>query len=136
VPGVAGYTYSLLPSISERDLHEWEPFSRPGDALMDPRFRAAVERSLGGEANFWSVVFGGPAALSLFPVDGLLFVGEPWKQSEARKAYPGCGLGRDRGTQEAHFLPACAAVEARRVRRIDKRTSVPGPARVERPEQT
>jgi hypothetical protein len=54
---------------------------------MDPRFLAAVERSMGGEAKFWNVVFrdptGRPAAAAvfpLFPIDGLLFVREPWKR--------------------------------------------------------
>ena len=84
--GPARYTCSLLPSISARDLREWQPFAQPGDAAMDPRFLTAVERSMGGEAKFWNVVFcdptGRPAAaafLSLFPMDGLLFIQEPWK---------------------------------------------------------
>jgi hypothetical protein len=87
VPGLAGYTYSLLSSISERDLREWDPFARPGDAAMDPRFLATLERSMGSGAKFWNVVFHGPAGqpaaaavLSLFPIDGLLFVQEPWKK--------------------------------------------------------
>jgi hypothetical protein len=87
VPGPAGYSFSLLPSITQRDAREWEPFARPGDAVMDPRFLAAVEKSMGGEAQFWNVVFRGPAGrpaaaafLSLFPIDGLLFLAEPWKK--------------------------------------------------------
>src|SRR5258708_9246260 len=77
----AGYTFSLLQSISARDAREWRPFAGLGDAVMDPRFLAAVERSMGSEAKFWNVVIrdpgGRPAAaavLSLFPIDGLLFV--------------------------------------------------------------
>jgi predicted N-acyltransferase len=87
LPGPVGYTYSLLRSISGRDVREWEPFVRPGDAVMDQRFLAAVERSMGGEAKLWNVVFrdpaGRPAAaavLSLFRIDGLLFVQQPWKK--------------------------------------------------------
>ena len=81
VPGPVGCTYSLLRSISGRDVREWAPFVGPGDAVMDQRFLAAVERSMGSEAQFWNVVVrdpaGRPAAaavLSLFPIDGLLFV--------------------------------------------------------------
>ena len=97
VPGLAGYTCSLLPSISQREVREWEPFVRPGDAVMDPRFLAAVERSMGGEAQFRNVVCRDPAGvpaaaavLSLFPIDGLLFVQEPWKKwaQSLRQRFP------------------------------------------------
>src|SRR5262249_57402719 len=50
---------------------------------------------------------------------------------DAGKVHLSCGLERDLKTQEAHFLPARAAVETRQVARIDQRMSVPRPARVE-----
>jgi len=122
LPGMAGYTYSLLPSISERDESEWQPFARPGDAVMDPRFLAAVERSMGGEAKFWNVVVrdpaGEPAAaavLSLFPMDGLLFVREPWKHwvQSLRQWFPHffkvkvlfCGCPVSTGESHLRFAP-------------------------------
>ena len=97
--GQVGHTCSLLRSISERDEREWGPFVRPGDAVMDRRFLAAVERSMGDQAKFWNVVVrdgaGRPAAaavLSLFPIDGLLFVQGPWKQwaQSLRRWLPYC----------------------------------------------
>jgi hypothetical protein len=119
---LAGYTCSLLPSISERDLREWEPFVRPGDAAMDPRFLATVERSMGGEAKFWNVVVRGPAGqpaaaavLSLFPIDGLLFIQEPWKKwiQSLRRLSPGflevkvlfCGCPVSTGQSHLRFAP-------------------------------
>jgi hypothetical protein len=122
VPGLAGYTCSLLPSISERDTRAWEPFVRPDDAVMDPRFLAAVERSMGGEAKFWYVVFRGPAGrpaaaavLSLFAIDGLLFVQGPWKKwvQSLRQWFPRflkvkvlfCGCPVSTGQSHLRFAP-------------------------------
>jgi predicted N-acyltransferase len=112
----------VLPSIAKRDLREWEPFARPGDAVMDPRFLAAVERSMGEEAQFWNVLFHGPAGqpaaaavLSLFSIDGLLFVGEPWKKwvQSLRRWFPPllrvkalfCGLPVSTGQSHLRFAP-------------------------------
>ncbi len=119
---LAGYTCSLLRSISQRDLREWQPFVRPGDAVMDPRFLAAAERSMGGEAKFWNIVVrdraGVPVAaavLSLFPIDGLLFVQEPWKKwvQSLRQRFPRflkvkvllCGCPVSTGQSHLRFAP-------------------------------
>jgi predicted N-acyltransferase len=118
----AGYTFSLLQSISARDAREWRPFAGPGDAAMDPRFLAAVERSMGSEAKFWNVVIrdpaGQPAAaavLSFFPIDGLLFVQEPWKKwvQSLRQRFPRflkvkvlfCGCPVSTGQSHLRFAP-------------------------------
>jgi hypothetical protein len=122
LPGLAGHTCSLLPSISERDAREWGPFVRPGDAVMDPRFLAAVERSMGGETRFWNVVIRGPAGrpaaaavLSLFPIDGLLFAQGPWSKwvQSIQRWFPGflkvkvlfCGCPVSTGQSHLLFAP-------------------------------
>jgi predicted N-acyltransferase len=120
--GPAGYTCSVLPSISQRDPRDWAPFAPPGDAVMDPRFLASVESSMGGGARFWNVVLrdpaGRPAAaavLTLFPVDGLLFLQEPWKSRvhALRQRFPRflkvkvlfCGCPVSTGQSHLRFAP-------------------------------
>jgi predicted N-acyltransferase len=89
---------------------------------MDPRFLATLERSMGSGAKFWNVVFHGPAGqpaaaavLSLFPVDGLLFVQEPWKSwaQSLRRWLPRflqvnvlfCGCPVSTGQSQLRFAP-------------------------------
>ena len=49
-----GYTYQLYESISDVDPHEWNALREPGhDPFMDPRFIAAVEKSMAGSSRFW-----------------------------------------------------------------------------------
>ena len=90
--GQGPYSISLAPSIDERDADEWL-FACGGraDAVMDPRFLRAVERSMGAETRFYNVVVrdaaGTPAAaafLSLYSIDGLLLAPQPWKKAVAR----------------------------------------------------
>jgi GNAT acetyltransferase-like protein len=121
-PDLAGYTSSVRSSIRERDVREWQPFVRPGDVVTDPRFLTAVERSMGDEAKFWNVVFNDPAGrpagaavLSLFPIDGLLFVREPWKRrlQSLRRLFPRflkvkvllCGCPVSTGQSHLRFAP-------------------------------
>lgn len=86
------YTVSLAHSIDERDADEWHAAcGGRADAVMDPRFLRAVERSMGADTRFWNVVFrdaaGAPVAaavLALYTIDGLLLAPERWKKRGTR----------------------------------------------------
>lgn len=86
------YSISLARSIDERDEDEWHiACGGHADAVMDPRFLRAVERSMGADTRFWNVVFRdaagapvGAAALSLYTIDGLLLAPLTWKKTGTR----------------------------------------------------
>src|SRR5271165_3982056 len=87
--GQGPYSISLARSIDERDADEWLAACGGGaDAVMDPRFLRAVEKSMGAEGRFYNVVVrdaaGTPAAaafLSLYTLDGLLLAPQHWKKA-------------------------------------------------------
>jgi len=74
------YGCRLWDSIRQTDLEDWERLRQgAGDPFMDPRFVEAVERSMGPEARFWTLIVdderGRPAAsacVSLLRVDAAL----------------------------------------------------------------
>jgi len=74
------YSYTLASSIAQTNLDRWwQLCSREPDPFMDPRFIAAVERSMGGEARFWTLIVedeqgraAATACLCLLRVDGAL----------------------------------------------------------------
>jgi predicted N-acyltransferase len=93
------YSLSLASSIDEREADEWHAAcGGRADAVMDPRFLRAVEKSMGAEPRFHNVVFRdaagtpvGAAFLSLYPIDGLLLAPQHWKKAGARlrRLWPG-----------------------------------------------
>lgn len=130
------YSLSLLPSIQQRDAREWHAAcGGRADAVMDPRFLTAVEKSMAAEARFYNVVFrdaagrpAGAAFLSLLVLDGLLFTPQPWKKhgERLRRLWPNflkvkvllCGCPVSTG--ESHLRIAAAADHRLLLRQLDR----------------
>jgi len=130
------YSFSLACSIDERDAGEWHAAcGGRADAMMDPRFLRAVEKSMGTEAGFRNVVFhdavGNPVAaafLSLYTIDGLLLAPQRWKKAGARlrRLWPGflkvpvllCGSPVSTG--ESHLRIAAGADHYALLRQLDR----------------
>lgn len=94
-----GYCYTLASSIAQTNLDQWRQL-RQGetDPFMDPRFIAAVERTMGGESRSWTVIVqdeegraAATACLSLLRVDGALLADVPTRAvvTRVRRLFPG-----------------------------------------------
>lgn len=127
---------SLVATIAERDSDEWHAAcGGHADAVMDPRFLQAVEKSMATEARFHNVVFrdsagapAGAAFLSLYTVDGLLLATERWKRfgTQVRRLWPSflkvpallCGCPVSTG--ESHLRIAAGADHFTILRQLDR----------------
>lgn len=130
------YSISLMRSIEERDADEWQAAcGGRADAVMDPRFLRAVERSMSADTRFWNVVFRdadgipiGAAALSLYTIDSLLLAPPGWKKTgtRLRRLWPNflrvpvllCGSPVSTG--ESHLRIAPRADSAALLRQLDR----------------
>lgn len=130
------YALSLATSITERSTEEWHAAcGGHADAVMDPRFLAAVEKSMATEASFRNVVFrdqtgepAGAAFLSLFTVDGLLLASARWKKiaTQVRRLWsnflrvPVLFCGCPVSTGESHLRIAAGADHFTMLRQLDR----------------
>jgi predicted N-acyltransferase len=130
------YALSLAASITERDAEEWHAAcGGRADAVMDPRFLKAVEKSMAAEARFHNVIFrdsagepAGAAFLSFYTVDGLLLSTQRWKKlgTQVRKLWPNflkipvlfCGCPVSTG--ESHLRFATRADHVTMLRQLDR----------------
>lgn len=130
------YSLSLATTIAERGSDEWHAAcGGHADAVMDPRFLRAVEKSMATQARFHNVVFrdcagepAGAAFLSLYTVDGLLLAAERWKKfaTQVRRLWPNflkvpvlfCGCPVSTG--ESHLRIASDADHLTMLRQLDR----------------
>lgn len=130
------YSLSLASSITERSADEWHAAcGGHADAVMDPRFLMAVEKSMAAEARFHNVVFRnsagepvGAAFLSLYTADALLLASERWKKvgTQIRQLWPSllkipvlfCGCPVSTG--ESHLRMAEGADHFTMLRQLDR----------------
>jgi len=117
------YSFRLYESIREVPLEDWDLLRRHRpDVFMDPRFVAAVERSMSDAARFWCLLVHdaarrpvASACLSLFQLD-LALLGQPTLRriaDWARRVFPGflklpvlfCGLPVSAGQSHLCLAP-------------------------------